>query len=116
MTATKIAGRMPREAMKRHPAERSRSAAKGLEYIKKNATATATVMVMGKLWKRPPSLNTEKIAAMPAPRTMPERSAEGITRTTFEANPVMPRTIENRPSMSWKLMSAHTRSRPSGKP
>ena len=85
------------------------------EYMRKKATATAMVMVMGKEWNRPPSWNTEMMAAIPAPRTMPERKPEGMRRTTFDAHPVIPSVNENMPSMSWKLMSAQMRCSPSGK-
>ena len=45
---------------------------------------------------------------------MPALSAEGTKDTTLRAMPVMPRPIENTPSINWKAISACTRSGPSG--
>ena len=74
----------------------------------------AMEMVQGKLSKRPPSLNTVTTALRPAPMMMPALSAEGTNDTTLRAMPVIPRPIENTPSINWKAISACTRSGPSG--
>lgn len=45
---------------------------------------------------------------------MPALSAEGTNDTTLRAMPVIPRLMENIPSINWKAISACTRSGPSG--